>query len=350
MRTKYHWDDKDLQDMIDDQAMSKQMQDIPLEEDDIKRLPKKLRGYYEKMALLKEAYTEVDELLASSLPSTIVTSFKPAANSLESDYIRGNDEDLTSSHTWPKPDNNYGSLLMPHDGYHQRTVTLNDAPDQGTGEDEPLLPNSQQREEKREKLNKLALNGKSPRFGFAVLSSTSISLVASFIDSGLDFLSTLIILGTSIAMGRQSDRHKYPAGKKRFEPLGVLIFAVAMIASFAQVFIESFQRAIGKQEEEVAELSWIGMATMVATIVIKGIIWVWCARIPSTAVKALAQDAENDVFFNIMSLSFPAVGQALKSPLLDPIGGMVLSTYIIWQWCITLMENFSNRKTLDSIA
>jgi hypothetical protein len=28
--------------MIDDQAMSKQMQDIPLEEDDIKRLPKKV--------------------------------------------------------------------------------------------------------------------------------------------------------------------------------------------------------------------------------------------------------------------------------------------------------------------
>ncbi|KAI5452684.1 hypothetical protein NCC49_000433 [Naganishia albida] len=349
MRTKYHWDDKDLQDMIDDQAMSKQMEDIPLEEDDIKRLPKKLRKYYENMALLKEAYTEVDELLASSLPSTIVTSFKPAANSLEPDFLRGNDEDLTSSHTWPKPDTNYGSLLTPHDGYRQGSVTLNNGPDHGAGEDEPLLPNSQQREEKREKLNKLALNVNFAiniillvSKGLAVLSSTSISLVASFIDSALDFLSTLIILGTSIAMGRQSDRHKYPAGKKRFEPLGVLIFAVAMIASFAQVFIESFQRAIGKQEQEVAELSWIGMATMVATIVIKGTVWVWCARIPSTAVKALAQDAENDVFFNIMSLSFPAIGEALKSPLLDPIGGMVLSTYIIWQWCITLQENFSN--------
>ena len=110
-----------------------------------------------------------------------------------------------------------------------------------------------------------------------MLSSSSISLVASFIDSALDFLSTLIILGTSIAMGRQSDRHKYPAGKKRFEPLGVLIFAVALIASFAQVsksgilvyalliicaqvFIESFQRVIGKETEEVAELSWIGIA------------------------------------------------------------------------------------------
>lgn len=217
MRTKYHWDDKDLQEyvsrvpirflvldihpspeysMIDDQAMSKQMEDIPLEEDDIKRLPKKvflhflfqietllrdpsfqLRKYYENMALLKEAYTEVDELLASSLPSTIVTSFKPAANSLEPDFLRGNDEDLTSSHTWPKPDTNYGSLLTPHDGYHQGSITLNDGPDHGAGEDVPLLPNSQQREEKREKLNKLALNGKPlrPQSGRSLIHERAIS-------------------------------------------------------------------------------------------------------------------------------------------------------------------------------
>jgi divalent metal cation (Fe/Co/Zn/Cd) transporter len=71
--------------------------------------------------------------------------------------------------------------------------------------------------------------------GLAVLSSSSISLVASFVDSALDFLSTLIILGTSLAMGVKSDRHTYPAGKRRFEPLGVLVFSVAMIASFAQV-------------------------------------------------------------------------------------------------------------------
>lgn len=102
---------------------------------------------------------------------------------------------------------------------------------------------------------------------------------------------------------------------------------------------------------------------MVATIVIKGVVWVWCARIPSTAVKALAQDAENDgksmavrfqdvdansslliVFFNIMSLSFPAIGEALKSPLLDPIGGMVLSTYIIWQWCIVSRVRDARRR------
>lgn len=71
MRTKYHWDDKDLQEyvslegalssvlifmvssnhsMIDDQAMSKQMQDIPLEEDDIKRLPKKVFVFHSRLS------------------------------------------------------------------------------------------------------------------------------------------------------------------------------------------------------------------------------------------------------------------------------------------------------------
>jgi hypothetical protein len=33
--------------------------------------------------------------------------------------------------------------------------------------------------------------------------------------------------------------------------------------------------------------------------------WVWCSRIPSSGVQALAQDAENDVIFNMMSLAFP---------------------------------------------
>lgn len=118
-----------------------------------------LRKYYENMNLLREAYSEVDELLASSLPSTIVTSFKPAANSLESAFLADGDEDSSLPRDWRKPDVTYGTLLSPSNGRDQRDVSLNDRSDEQAGEDEPLLPNSQQKEEKREKLAKFALNG-----------------------------------------------------------------------------------------------------------------------------------------------------------------------------------------------
>jgi hypothetical protein len=34
---------------------------------------------------------------------------------------------------------------------------------------------------------------------------------------------------------------------------------------------------------------------MIATILIKSAVWVWCRAIKNSSVEALAQDAENDV-------------------------------------------------------
>ncbi|KAJ9113832.1 hypothetical protein QFC19_000025 [Naganishia cerealis] len=156
MRTKHHWDDKNLQEMIDDQQMSKVMQSIPLQDEDIKRLPRKLRKYYENMASLKESYEEVDALLASNLPSTIVTSFTAGASSYGG-TVGEIDEDPTAAHGWTKQsDHYYGALLAPHEAGHGGG---NQSDNRQVGEDEPLLPTSQQKEEKREKVAKLALNG-----------------------------------------------------------------------------------------------------------------------------------------------------------------------------------------------
>lgn len=67
--------------------------------------------------------------------------------------------------------------------------------------------------------------------------------------------------------------------------------------------------------------------------------WFWCRTIKSTSVQALAQDAENDVVFNFFSLLFPFIGQLLSWKYLDPIGGVLLSLYIIVEWLETLVEN-----------
>ena len=260
--------------LVDGERLGDTFDDLPVEEEQIKKFPKKvsqrlyqhrvfwfrqliqqcvlqLRPYYENMSRIRDHYQEVDELLSSALPSTIAEAFRPNQITVrvedDADYSfpqRGR------GHSAPviivqKSSGSVSEVKAKRGNSRDRSrsrARLERIEPIDLAEDEPLLPASQEREEKREKRNSLALN---VNFGvniilllakgLAVLSSSSVSLVASFVDAFLDFISTLIIFVSNVAMGHKGDRHKYPAGKKRFEPLGVLIFSVTMIASFVQV-------------------------------------------------------------------------------------------------------------------
>lgn len=63
----------------------------------------------------------------------------------------------------------------------------------------------------------------------AVLSSGSLSLIASLTDSALDLLCTMIIFVTSKLVGwrLQSLKSKFPVGRRKLEPIGVLVFSVS---------------------------------------------------------------------------------------------------------------------------
>ncbi|OCF37003.1 hypothetical protein I316_00907 [Kwoniella heveanensis BCC8398] len=349
--------------IISEEDRSLDFEEIPISEEAIKGLPKKLRPYYTYLSLLASHYEEVDSLLSGSLPQDIALSFSPQRTYLQ--RLGDLEEDVASpgghkhrrASAWKVKRSRTTDQYGCNGGNHDDEVQRGDGDREEAGERTGLLSGltaagegeGSTKEERRERLAKFALNVNTVvnvllvvAKVIAVLYSSSISLTASLVDSALDLLSTLIILATSWAIGIKTDRHKYPAGKRRFEPLGVLIFSVAMIASFVQVFIESFQRATGPAEKAPVVLSWLGVGVMLATIGIKSVLWVWCSRIPSSGVQALAQDAENDVFFNIMSLAFPWIGSFLHWRLLDPIGGMVLSTYIIVEWVKTLLQNFAN--------
>ncbi|WVQ84396.1 hypothetical protein IAT38_006548 [Cryptococcus sp. DSM 104549] len=319
---------------------------VPITDDEIKRLPRKLRGYYTRLAVLHAHYTEVDSILSGTLPQNIALSFSPGRT-----YVQrlGDLEEEVASPGWGGRRASSWRIAPAENGNGNGNGHGHAGEDGEEAGESTALMGIEEREAQREKIARLALHvntivnvllvaGKV----IAVLYSSSISLTASLVDSALDLLSTFIILGTSWAIGIQSDKHMYPAGKRRFEPLGVLVFSVAMIASFVQVFIESFQRATGPAEEEAVSIGPIGLGIMLATIGVKGVLWVWCSNIPSSGVQALAQDAENDVLLNIMSLSFPWVGSLVHWRLLDPIGGMVLSLYIIIEWIKTLLSNFAN--------
>lgn len=171
--------------------------------------------------------------------------------------------------------------------------------------------------------------------------SSSLSLIASTVDSALDLLCTLIIWSTNrlVQWRLRALQRRFPVGRRRLEPLGILVFSIFMILSFAQILQESIGKLAPSGEHTTVDLGVLAIAAMAATIVIKGTIWFGCIRVKTTQVQALAQDCKTDVYFNTLSLLFPLVGKALDVWWLDPLGAAILSVFIIFDWAGTAFEN-----------
>ena len=112
-----------------------------------------------------------------------------------------------------------------------------------------------------------------------------------------------------------------------------------MVISFAQILQESVEKLLPSGKHTTAQLSNVAVFAMVANIVVKGIVWFGCIPIKTTQVQALAQDCKTDVFFNTLSLAFPAIGHKLNVWWLDPVGAGLLSLFIIYDWAGTAFEN-----------
>jgi hypothetical protein len=133
--------------------------------------------------------------------------------------------------------------------------------------------------------------------------TSSVSVLAALVDAILDFLSTAIVWITTQLVSKNDD-YLYPVGRRRLEPIGVLVFSVIMITSFVQVAFEGFGRLTGKDHRVIA-LGVPAIAIMMGTVVVKGLCWLWCRLIRNSSVQALAQDAATDVVFNTFSIVFP---------------------------------------------
>ncbi|QPH00106.1 hypothetical protein C2857_003312 [Epichloe festucae Fl1] len=175
-----------------------------------------------------------------------------------------------------------------------------------------------------------------------IISVPSMSVLASLVDAVLDLLSTAIVWTTTklISQGQQ-DQHHYPVGRRRLEPVGVLVFSVIMVTSFVQVGLECVQRLV-RPEHEILQLGLPAIIIMVSTIVIKGGCWVWCRLVKNSSVRALAEDAKTDVIFNMGSIFFPIVGFYGRVWWLDAAGGLLLSLVVIITWSQTSAHHVRN--------
>ncbi|CAI6333774.1 unnamed protein product [Periconia digitata] len=349
--------------------------------EELKNMKKPIREYYERNNFLLQHYMYIDRVLDSSLPHNLIQEYSslesghvniPSTISEEAPSLLSN-----SGHQTPNDSTNTSStpssVATPNGSSHSQIKVkrtpknLYKVPE--ADETTPLLGHDEAVEDDDDDANPMSkdlldwepeeeMDTESPIVKLALyinlaanalllvlkiivtVMTSSLSVLASLVDAALDFLSTAIVWFTSWMIARQ-DRYKYPVGRRRLEPIGVLVFSVIMITSFFQVGIEAFGRLNGK-DHAIVELTVPAIAIMASTVVIKGACWLWCRLIPNSSVQALAQDAETDVVFNIFSIIFPLVGFYAKIWWLDPLGGLLLSLYVIINWSRTSATHIRN--------
>lgn len=166
--------------------------------------------------------------------------------------------------------------------------------------------------------NALLLGGKIA----VILLTSSLSVLASLVDAALDFLSTAIVWTTTRMIERQ-DQYRYPVGRRRLEPVGVLVFSVVMVTAFVQVALQCLSR-LNSDDHQIIELGMPAIVIMSTTVLVKALCWLWCRLIKNSSVQALAQDAMTDVVFNIFSIIFP-LGKILRPPLSNTLALLTTS-------------------------
>lgn len=325
----------------------------------LKEYSKPLRKYYERVNFLIAHYLYIDRLLDSSLIHNLMSEYQsephvelhaipeeaqsPMLNGMtppdssrknSTDNLRGQGQaQTTKMKRTPKDLYKFSDestpLLLPRDDQADAEAQAEDTIDVPFEEDED--EDSGSAVVTAAIYINLVANIILLASKIAVIVLTdSLSVLASLIDAALDFLSTAIVWATTYLIAR-NDQYAYPIGRRRLEPVGVLVFSVIMITSFFQVGLECINR-LTSNNHSIVELTLPAVAIMVSTVLIKGFCYFWCRLVKNSSVQALAQDALTDVVFNTFSIIFPLLGFYAKIWWLDALGGLLLSCYVIFNW------------------
>ncbi|GFY99850.1 cation efflux family protein [Actinidia rufa] len=174
---------------------------------------------------------------------------------------------------------------------------------------------------------------------YATVKSGSLAIAASTLDSLLDLMAGGILWFTHLSM-KNINIYKYPIGKLRVQPVGIIIFAAVMATLGFQVLIQAVEQLIkdepsGKMTLE--QLIWL-YAIMLTATAVKLVLWIYCRRSGNKIVRAYAKDHYFDVVTNIVGLVAAILGDEFYW-WIDPVGAIILAVYTITNWSGTVLEN-----------
>ncbi|XP_022960581.1 metal tolerance protein 4 [Cucurbita moschata] len=174
---------------------------------------------------------------------------------------------------------------------------------------------------------------------YATVRSGSIAIAASTLDSLLDLLAGGILWFTHLYMKRVNI-YKFPIGKLRVQPVGIIVFAAVMATLGFQVLLQAAEQLIqDKPSEGLSPEQFIWLcAIMISATVVKLVLWLYCKSSRNDIVRAYAKDHYFDVVTNVVGLVAAILGDKIFW-WIDPIGAIALAIYTILNWSGTVWEN-----------
>lgn len=174
---------------------------------------------------------------------------------------------------------------------------------------------------------------------YATVRSGSLAVAASTLDSLLDLMAGGILWFTHLSM-KSLNIYKYPIGKLRVQPVGIIVFAAVMATLGFQVLIQGLEQLVGGNPPEkmtTEQLIWLYSIMLFATVV-KLALWGYCKSSGNDIVRAYAKDHYFDVVTNVVGLAAAALGDKFYW-WIDPVGAIILAIYTIKNWSETVVEN-----------
>ncbi|XP_074576888.1 metal tolerance protein 5 [Curcuma longa] len=177
---------------------------------------------------------------------------------------------------------------------------------------------------------------------YASIRSGSLAIIASTLDSLLDLLSGFILWFTAFQM-KSRNPYKYPIGKRRMQPLGILVFASVMATLGLQIILESVRSLMSDKDEfrlTSEQESWL-VRIMLSVTLVKLVLAIYCRSFTNEIVKAYAQDHFFDVITNVIGLVAALLADKVEG-WIDPVGAVILALYTIRTWSMTVLENVNS--------
>lgn len=174
---------------------------------------------------------------------------------------------------------------------------------------------------------------------YATIKTGSLAIAASTLDSLLDLMAGGILWFTHLSM-KNINIYKYPIGKLRVQPVGIIIFAAIMATLGFQVLIQAVEQLIkneGAEKMNSNQYIWLCVIMITATVV-KLALFLYCRSSGNEIVRAYAKDHYFDVVTNVVGLVAAILGDKFFW-WIDPAGAILLAIYTIVNWSGTVLEN-----------